>query len=513
MNSIDKAVGLFASKTRSALPLTLPLTLMLLGGCSLTPDYTAPDLGIQAHYKEAASLPEHQAGAWKPAQPAEEQLRGRWWEVFGDPVLNQLEEQAAQANPQLHAAAARLKQARAQYRNARADLLPRADAAFGPSRQRQSPASDGLPADAPANTFTLWRAEVSIAYEVDLFGRIDAQTEAANAELQKSGALYRSVLLALQADVAEHYFLIRELDTELRVYRNTLGLRDDTYRLIKHRHDNGDTGELDLVRAHSELEAARSQALGVERRRAAAQNALATLLGKMPAAFELAPHEQVQTALQVPAGLPSSLLERRPDIAAAERAMAAANSRIGVARAAFFPKLELTAAGGFESSELGNLFEWSSRAFLLGPLVGAAASMPLFDGGRRKSQVQYSLASYEEQVANYREVVLKAFAEVEDNLAHLRIIAAQRQAQGIALSASERAAQLSHLQYREGSHSQLDTIDADRTLLTQQLAMAHLQGEQARSAVRLIRALGGGWEDAQAQAQAVVAATEPDTAR
>ncbi|HWD30828.1 MAG TPA: efflux transporter outer membrane subunit [Pseudomonas sp.] len=489
---------------RIALTLGLPFVLSALSGCSLTPDYTLPDDPGTWMYKEAPALPPNQAGAWKPAQPAEAQLRGQWWRVFDDPRLNQLEEQAALANPGLQAAAARLKQARALQRDARAEKLPRIDAAFGPSRQRESAASLGLPDGGPANTFTLWRAEMGISYEVDLAGRIDAHIEAATAELEKSGALYRSVLLALQADVAEHYFLIRELDTQLYVYRRTLELRNDTYRLIKHRHDNGDAGELDLVRARSELEAARSEALGIERNRASAEHALAILLGLAPATFSLEPQLFAAKDIQIPAGLPSSLLERRPDIAAAERAMAAANARIGIAKAAFFPKLELTASGGFESSELGNLFEWSSRTFLLGPLAGAVMTLPVFDGGRRQAGVEYSRAAYEEDVARYREVVLRAFAEVEDNLALLRIMAEQRHAQQIALSASERAAQLSHLQYREGSHTQLDTIDADRTLLAQQLASARLNGDQARSTVRLIRALGGGWEDARRKQHAVV---------
>lgn len=502
MRSLEKT----SPFTGSRLPQTLglPFALALLGGCSLTPEYAAPGEPQYWVFKEAPKGSQDQTGAWKQAQPAEEQLRGQWWRVFDDPRLDALEEQAALANPGLHAAAARLKQARALQRDAQADRMPRVDAAFGPSRQRESPASLGLPDSAPANTFTLWRAELGVSYEVDLAGRIDAQVQAATAELEKSGALYRTVLLALQADVAEHYFLIRELDTHLYVYRRTLALRDDTYRLIKHRHDNGDAGELDLVRARSELEAARAEALGVERNRALAEHALAILLGVPPATFSLAPQLLVATDIAIPPGLPSSLLERRPDIAAAERAMAAANARIGIAKAAFFPKLALTASGGFESSELGNVFEWSSRTFLLGPLAGAAMTLPLFDGGRRQASVNYSRAAYEADVAEYRETVLKAFGEVEDNLALLRIMTEQSRAQQIALAASERAAQLSHLQYREGSHTQLDTIDADRTMLSQQLATARLNGDKARSTVRLIRALGGGWDDALQQQQRIV---------
>lgn len=484
----------------------LPLALALLAGCSQIPRYAPPEEPRHWTYKQPR--PTEQTSAWKTAQPAEEQLRGQWWTVFDDPQLDQLQAQAAAANPGLQMAAARLKQARALTRTAGADKLPRLDTFFGPSRQRESPASNGFTDDGPANAFTLWRAGVGISYEVDLAGRIDAQVTASAAELDKNAALYSSVLLALQADVAEHYFTIRELDTRMRVYQRTLALRDDTYRLIKHRHDHGDAGELDLVRAHSELEAARSEALGVERNRVEAEHALAILLGLPPAQLSLAPRPLQARQITLPAGLPSALLERRPDIAAAEREMAAANARIGMAKAAFFPKLELTAAGGFESGELGNLFEWSSRTFLLGPVAGAALSLPLFDGGRRKSAVEYSQAAYEEDVARYRQVVLKAFAEVEDNLAMLRIMSDQTRAQRIALTAAQRAAELSHLQYREGSHSQLDTIEADRSLLTQQLATAHLEGDQARATVRLIRALGGGWELAAQQRSSLLAERE-----
>lgn len=474
-----------------------PLLLAMLAGCSQVPQHLRPDEPQHWLFKESQTPAAETS--WKSAEPGEAQMRGEWWTIFNDPHLDTLEAQATQANPGLEIAAARLKQARALQRSAKADTLPRLDAAFGPMRQRESAAAQGLHGEQAANTFGFWRAELGISYEADLASRIDAEVGAASAELDNSGALYRSVLMALQADVAELYFTVRELDTQMEVYRGTLALRSDTYRLIKHRYDNGDAGELDQVRAQSELEAARVEALGIEHNRLLAEHALATLLGLPPAQFSLQPQRLALRDIRIPAGLPSALLERRPDIAAAEHAMAAANYRIGIAKAAYFPRLQLTATGGFESRELGNLFEWSNRAFLLGPLAGAVMTLPLFDGGRRKATVAYSRAAYEEDVARYREVVLKAFAEVEDKLAGLRIIAEQSRAQRIALDTAERAAQLSHLQYREGSHSQLDTIDADRTLLTQQLATARLEAEKARSTVKLIRALGGGWQLAAEQ--------------
>lgn len=478
--------------------------LLVLAGCAVGPTYERPAAATSAAYKEAA-LPASEAGTWKTAQPSEEQLRGEWWKVFGDEGLNQLQEEAHKANQNLQAAAARLTQARALQREARAGFFPSLDAAFGPSRQRPSAVSQGLPDGTPTNPSTTWRAQGSVSYEADLFGRVASTADAATADAQQSEALYRSVLLALQADVATTYFLVREQDAEAALYRQTVQLRTETLQLIQRRYDAGDISELDLARAKAELASAQSEALGIDRRRAAGEHALAVLLGRAPSEFAMPPTPIEKVALSIPAGLPSTLLERRPDIAAAERAMAAANARVGAAKSAFFPRLDITGAFGYESSELGNLFQWSSRTFLLGPLVGAALSMPIFDGGRRQAGLDRARAVYEEDVAVYRQTVLNAFREVEDNLANLRILSDQTRAQDAAVEASARAAKLSHTQYREGSISYLDVIEADRSVLLQQRVAVQLSGEQARSAVDLIRAIGGGWGNPVPGAEAVAA--------
>lgn len=241
------------------------------------------------------------------------------------------------------------------------------------------------------------------------------------------------------------------------------------------------------------MAAAQSESYGIARKRAAAEHALAILTGKAPAEFSLPPRPLAPMAIAVPAGLPSALLERRPDIAAAERAMAAANARIGVAQAAFFPRLNLTGAFGYESSELKDLFKWSSRSFIVGPLVGTMLSLPIFDGGARRAGVDFANAAYEEEVATYRQTVLQAFKEVEDNLADLRMIGEQARKQDEAVNAAARTARLSHIRYREGSVSYLNVIDADRSVLEQRRAAVRLVGQYARSTVNLIRALGGGW--------------------
>ncbi|THF66927.1 efflux transporter outer membrane subunit [Pseudothauera nasutitermitis] len=476
------------------IPLLLA-TLLTLAGCSLAPVYERPQVATPAAFKEADPAQGAAAAArWKTATPAEERHRGEWWRLFGDETLNALEAEALAANQDLKAAAARLAQARALEGSARSERVPQVDAGFGPTRQRPSPASQGLDEDASVSPNTLWRVQAGISYEVDLFGRVASTVEAASADTQQYEALLRSVQLALQADVAQAYFLLRELDAEQALFRATVALRGEALKLVQRRFEAGDIGELDVARARTELASAQSEAHGVARRRAVAEHALAILLGKPPSEFAFAARPLDRVAVHVPAGLPSALLERRPDIAAAERAMAAANARIGAARAAFFPRLTLTGALGYESAELGDLFQWSSRTFLLGPLAGAMLSLPIFDGGRRQAALDRSRAAYEEDVARYRQTVLGAFREVEDGLASLRILGNQTQAQDEAVAAAERAARLSQLQYREGAASYFEVIDADRSVLQQRRVSVQLDGERARSTVALIRALGGGWD-------------------
>ncbi|WP_304657600.1 efflux transporter outer membrane subunit [Caballeronia sp. Lep1P3] len=470
--------------------------LLVVAGCSLAPTYEKPDVNAPAAYKETPALSTSEAGTWKTAQPSEAMLRGEWWTVFDDAVLNDLERQAQDANQNLKAAAARVKEARAINQTARAGLFPTLDAGFGPTREKLSPASQLLPHDANVPAQTLWRAEASVSYEVDLFGRVSNSVQAANADTQQSEALFRSVQLALQADVAQNYFDLRERDAEADVFARTVSLREEALKLVQRRFAEGDISELDVARAKSELATARSDAMTVQRLRAASEHSLAVLLGKTPAEFTVAANPLKPVTVRVPPGLPSSLLERRPDIAAAERSMAAANARIGVAKAAFFPSLTLTGSGGFESATLGDLFNWSSRTFLLGPFAGTMLNLPLFDGGRRKGNLANARATYEEDVANYRQQVLVAFREVEDNLSDLRILEAQTATQADAVSSSVRAAQLSRTQYTEGAVNYLDVIDAERTVLQSQRAAVQLAGAQAVSTVNLIRALGGGWGDA-----------------
>lgn len=473
---------------------------LAMAGCSLAPTYRTPSAPTPAAFKESspesARMPAPpQDGAWKTAQPSEDVARGRWWTVFGDAALDELERQALAANQDLKAAAARVKEARALDQTARSSLFPTLGAGFGPTQEKLSAASQLLPDGTNVPQQTLWRAQAGVSYEVDLFGRVASTVEAARADLQQSEALFHSVRLALQADVAQNYFTLRRLDAEAAVFADAVDLRGQALTLVQHRFAESDISELDVVRARSELATARSDLMTIQRLRAASEHALAVLLDKAPSEFSMPARPLTPVRLRIPPGLPSSLLERRPDIAAAERAMAAANARIGVAKAAFFPSLSLTGAGGFESGTLGDLFKWSSRAFLLGPLAGTALSLPIFDGGRREGSLANAEAAYEEDVARYRQQVLTAFREVEDNLSDLRILESQTETQSDAVASSLRAAQLSRAQYTEGAVAYLDVIDAERTVLQSRRAAVQLAGMQASATVNLIRALGGGWGD------------------
>jgi multidrug efflux system outer membrane protein len=458
---------------------------LVLAGCA-APEFHQPLVATPAAFKEDTG-----GGKWKPAQPAEAQARGEWWKAFHDARLDVLVAEATAANQNLAAAAARVKQARALAGVARADRIPQVGLQAGAQRSRESAAAQGLApgsAVAPGNVF---QAGLGVSYEVDLFGRVASNVSAAQADAAGSEATFRSVLLALQADVAQTWLRLHGTDAELDLLGQTVGLREESVRITQRRFELGQIGELDLARAKSELALTRADAVALSRQRSQLEHALAVLLGRPAAAFAAVRDPLPEGGLPtIPAGLPSALLERRPDIAAAQRAMIAANARIGVARAARFPLLQLTGAGGGESADLSDLFKWSSRSWLL----GAALSLPIVDGGRGRANVERSEAVLEEAVATYRQGVLSAFAEVEDNLSGLRTLAEQAQEIDAAQAAAQRSADLADKLYRGGRSSYLDLLDAQRNLAGAQRTAVQLRSARALTTVALIRALGGGWE-------------------
>jgi multidrug efflux system outer membrane protein len=460
------------------------LAALILSACSTTPELKSPALDVPTAFKEAQDPVRAADGStWRVARPAEAQPRGEWWLAFNDPALTTLITQAGQANANLAEAAARVKQARALAGVAESERSVQAGVGVGAQRGKSQ-----LTGPTPV---TSYQASLSASYEFDLFGRVGAGVNAAQADAAAQDATYKSVLLALQADVAQTYFRIRALDAELATLNQTADLRAQSVKINQSRFDNGDIGEFDLARAKTELATARAEAIGLQRQRAQLEHALAVLLGQPAATFNApaaAPIE-IATLPKIPVGLPSTLLERRPDIAAAQRAMVASNARIGVARAAMFPSLSLNGGFGGDADTLSNVFKWSSRSWLLGALM----STPLLDGGRNKANIARSEAVLEESVAAYRQNVLVAFADVEDNLAGLRILASQGEQIDAAVVSARRSADLAQTLYRAGRSSYLDLLDAQRNLAAVERGAVQLRGSQAVTTVALIRSIGGAW--------------------
>lgn len=499
MNRTTEANVRWARLSKTALALAASV---FLSACSLIPAEQRPALEIPAGFAAADGraatqlAPTEEPGRWQPAEPADAQAPSPWWHVFQDPVLVQLEEQALQANPDVGIAMARLQQARALASRSESQRLPSIDAGFGPNRQRTSGAAAGLGDGAPGNVQTLWRAQASVAYEVDLFGRVASEVTAAQADASRSRALAHQMLLLVQADVARTYFSLRQLEGERQLLDRTVGLREGALQLLERKLEAGAASTSVVEQARVELLTAKAEQQAIRQQHALTSHALAILLGKPPGTIALQAQPLASTAVRIPVGLPSTLLERRPDIAAAERAMAAENARIGAAKAAFFPSLSLTGSLGFESADLGNLARWSQRTFLLGPLMGTALSLPIFDGGRRRADEARARAAYEERVAEYRKTVLQAFREVEDALVSMRLLDERIGYQQGAAQAASRVAQSANARFAEGDVDYLAVVDAERTLLRSRQSLVQAEGERVRAAVDLVRALGGGWNAA-----------------
>ncbi|MBA4147374.1 MAG: multidrug efflux RND transporter permease subunit [Verrucomicrobia bacterium] len=473
----------------------LALAGVVLTGCKVGPDYKRPETIAPAAYKNVST---NDLGQWKEATPLDHLPKGAWWEIFDDAQLNELQQRATSANQELRAAVARVDQARATARVTRADLLPTLDSNPSWRRERFSPNQEPSFGDITANTF---RAPLDLSYEVDLWGRVRRGFESARANAQASEASLQNVLLTLQADLAQNYFALRSLDAEIVTLADSLDLRKELVRLVRSRFEGGIGNELEIARADTELAASEAELAAVNRRRAALENAIAILAGENPSNFRLAKNENVWNvrALAIPAGLPADLLERRPDVAEAERQLAAANAQIGVAKAAFFPVLRLTGSGGFMSGELSSLFDWDSHIWSIGPSV----SLPIFAGGRNQAALNRSRAAYEETVANYRQRILVAFGDVENSLAGIHFLAQQAAAQERAVAASKKAFSLATDRYKAGFVSFLEVVDANRGALNAQRGQAQLAGQQAVAAVQLIRALGGGWTEQKLLSQQI----------
>ncbi|MBC7377625.1 MAG: efflux transporter outer membrane subunit [Burkholderiaceae bacterium] len=415
------------------------------------------------------------------------QAQAAWWKTFADPVLDDLTERALAHNTSIQGAAARLAQARALLRSTDADRALQVGASAGAGRQ------GGDAARAAGTAGTLISAGLNLSYQIDVMGRLAKASSAASLDAQARESLLQSTRLLVQSDVAQTYFALRALDAERALTRDTVAAYNDTLTLIEKRFNAGDIAELDVVRVRTEVSATLSQAIALDRRRQALEHALALLAGELPSSLSVA--EVVadgvwtETLPIIPAGVPSTVLARRPDVAAAQSAVKAAQARLGVAQTAWFPNLALTASAGGASPELADLFKTS--AGLWG--INALLNLPLFDGGRREAGVQGAAAQFDAASANYREQVLIAFRDVEDQLSALQSLAVQSQLQAQAVASATRALQLSDARYRNGLVSQLELLDARRSELSSRRQALQVRAAQYQSTVGLIKALGGGW--------------------
>jgi multidrug efflux system outer membrane protein len=446
----------------------------------MAPNYRPPETAVPAAYKEVEG--------WTPATPMDQAPRGQWWEAFNDPVLNDLEAKAEAASPTVAAALARYDQARAAARVENADLFPRIGVGGDAGRERVSgnrPLANGTPQT--YNDFTIGG---TLDYELDLWGRIRNTVKAARAEATASGSDLASARLSLQAAVADAYVRLRGLDAEADLLNRTVAAFDRAYQLTRTRHNGGIASGIDVNRARTALSNARAQISAIANERAATEHELAALTGAIASEFSLPARVQPLDAPAIPAGTPSELLQRRPDIAAAERRMFAANARIGVARAAYFPTVTLGLSGGWETTH-GSLLQAPSAFWGLGPL---SAVLTLFDAGKRHAEVKLSRAQYDEQAADYRETVLTAFRQVEDGIAAMHHLANQAVDQRDAAGAAQRTSDLAFTRYRDGASDYLEVVTAQTDALDAQRALLEVEIARMRASIGLVKALGGSVE-------------------
>ena len=453
-------------------------------GCTVGPDYKRPAAPVPVAYKENAN--------WPAAQPSDSTLRGKWWEVFGDPSLNALEEQVTVSNQTLKAAQAQFLQARAAVRFSRAGLFPVLTVSPSASRARESgnqPFAGPFTAGVTENDFMI---PFDASYEPDVWGRVRRTIEAARAGAQASAADVESVSLSLHAELALDYFQAHSLDAEIQLLSSTVTSYTKALELTDSRYKGGVASQVDVAQAKTQLETTRAQAIDLLVARAQLEHAIAALTGKPASEFALPVVALGTRPPAIPLGLPSQLLERRSDVAGAERRMAAANANIGIARSAYFPAVNLGVTGGFESAVIGTLFQGPSSLWS----VGAAALETIYEGGQRRAVSEQARAAYDQTVAFYRQTALTAFQEVEDNLAALRILEQEAATQQGAVDAAEHSLALSNTRYRGGVTSYLEVTTAQSTALADERVAVQIQGRRMTASVLLIKALGGGWDSA-----------------
>ncbi len=455
----------------------------LLAGCSVGPDYVRPGVETPAAFKEA--------GKWKPAEPRDLVPRGRWWTIYNDPLLDRLEDQVSVSNQNLAKAEAQFRQALALLQSAQAGYFPNVSGGLSNTRSRASATTIAQPSATPASrgVVTSHNLPFQASWAPDVWGSISRAVEANQAGAQASAADLEAARLSAQAALAQTYFQLRALDAQQLLLEDTVAAYAKSLKLVQNQYAAGVVAKSDLVQARTQITTAQAQAIDIGAQRAQLEHAIALLVGKPPAELSLARAPLMARLPPLPAGLPSDLLERRPDIAAAERRMAQANAQIGVATAAYFPALTLSAATGFQSATMSDWFSAPSRFWSFGPAI----ALSLFDGGLRQAQSAQALAAYDASVAAYRQVVLSGFQQVEDSLATLRILEQEAEVQGEAVKLAEQALALALNQYRAGTVSYLNVVVAQATALSNQRTAVDILNRRISASVQLVTALGGGW--------------------
>jgi outer membrane protein, multidrug efflux system len=460
------------------------LLMIGMSACSFAPPYKTPDgAPAAAVYKESSD--------WKTAKPLDDENRGSWWSIFQDPQLDALESNVGDANQNLKAAYARLLQAQAATRIARADLFPTFSVGSFAVRSRTSQNSPRFPlhTEPVGNDFDL---QADLSYEIDVWGRVRNAVASAKANSQASAADLATLNLAIHAELATDYFTLRAEDAEASLLDKTVEDYGQALKLTQNLFNGGNAALSDVAQAQAQLETARTQAADIRLQRAQSEHAIAVLLGQNPSTFHVdaAPLPTALLPPDIDPGLPSALLERRPDVAAAERRVAAANAQVGVARAAYFPVFKLSAAAGFDSTNSSNWLSAPSRLWAIGP----AGVLTVFDAGRHRAQTAQARAAYDEQVADYRNTVLTAYQEVEDNLAALKQLQQEASSEAAAVTATGTALQQAQYRYKAGLVTYLEVATSENTSLQAQLANVTIELRRMNASVLLVKALGGGWE-------------------
>lgn len=478
-------------------PLAALIAAMSLGACTLGPDYERPNLPIAAEFK--------QAEGWKVANPADVLERGDWWRLYGDATLDALVERLNVSNQNLAAAEAQYRQARALVRGARSQLFPVVGGSSGVTRAAQGGSTgSSVQSGSASGIGESYSVGVDASWELDLWGRLRRNLEASRATMQASAADVAAVRLSLQSELVQTYLRLRIIDEQQRLLNQSVEAFARSLRLTENQYRAGIVPKSDVTQALTQLRSTEAQAVDLQWQRAQLEHAIAVLVGIPPSELDIAEREGIPALPVVPLALPSQLLERRPDVASAERQVIAANAQIGIAEAAWYPDLTLSASGGYRNTSFNDLISLPNRFWSLGPQL----AVTLLDFGGRRADLEAAEANYDQTVANYRQTVLDSFREVEDNLVQLRVLAAEAVVQRQALEAAQESLRLIENQYRAGMIDYLNVATVQTSALNNERTYLALLGDQLAASVQLIAALGGGWEESQLDFEPILEAPD-----